>query len=174
MLGSPEVVNGLATNGKMLSEQEKVSRLLRSLSEKWNAKVDSLNPSRNKYTMEEIIGELQTYELRDKVQLEEKKVESTTNKGKTLALKSVEEEDDESTQSMEEDDVALISRRIMKYIKKDRLKKRPTKRDFTKEDKERRESSKGVICYKCQKPGTSRVIALFSTLRRRRRRRRLS
>ena len=70
-----EIVNGLMLNGEILSEQEKVSRLLRSLPDKWNAKVDSLNPSIFKYTMEEIIGELQTYELRDKFQLKEKKSE---------------------------------------------------------------------------------------------------
>ena len=60
-----EIVNGLEALGMVINESEKVMKILRSLSSKWNTKVITIQEAKDltKLPMEELIGSLMTYEI---------------------------------------------------------------------------------------------------------------
>ena len=47
-----EIVNDMLAHGRQLSDQQKVTKILRSLPSSWNSKVDAIQESRHKYTLE--------------------------------------------------------------------------------------------------------------------------
>ncbi|MED6153683.1 hypothetical protein PIB30_104483 [Stylosanthes scabra] len=60
-----EVFNGLNMLGKKFSEKKIVSKVLRSLTPKWNAKVSAIQEGRNydQLTFDQLRGNLLTYEM---------------------------------------------------------------------------------------------------------------
>ena len=82
-----EIVNGMLAHGRQLSEHQKVTKILRSLPSSWNSKVDAILESRHEYSLEELIGSLMIYELRDKTQFEKKMLEDATSRMKGIALR---------------------------------------------------------------------------------------
>ena len=61
-----DVVNGLEGLGKRVSEQDKVSKILRCLPPKWNSKTKAIEEAKNlkELPLEELIGSLMTYEMK--------------------------------------------------------------------------------------------------------------
>ncbi|RVW55764.1 hypothetical protein CK203_075787 [Vitis vinifera] len=113
-----DIVNGLEALGKTYKESEKVMKILKSLSSKWHTKVTAIQEAKDltKLPMEELIGSLMTYEinLTKKLQKgEDKKKKSITLKSKTKEEEDVEEE----KPSGEDDDLALITRKLNKFMR---------------------------------------------------------
>ncbi|KAG2669674.1 hypothetical protein I3760_14G043100 [Carya illinoinensis] len=72
---------------------------------------------------------------------------------KSLALKAVphESESDEDEENEDKDEeVAMITRRIQRFLKKNRTPPRKSFKKFSKKDSGKNDT---LICYKCNKPG---------------------
>ena len=72
------IINGLEGLGKRVSEQDKVSKILRCLPPKWNTKTKVIEETKNlkELPLEELIGSLMTYEMkiaRQEKEMQEKK-----------------------------------------------------------------------------------------------------
>ena len=155
-----DVVNGLEGLGKRVSEQDKVSKILRCLPPKWNSKTEAIEEAKNlkELPLEELIGSLMTYEM--KIARRENEMQEESKK-KSIALKAQEEKVvEEAKLSNMEDDIALITKRMQKFMMKNKFggktyNKRSNykKEGPSKEEKENREGAKEVTCYKCKKPG---------------------
>ena len=87
-----DVVNGLEGLGKRVSEQDKVSKILRCLPPKWNSKTEAIEEAKNmkELPLEELIGSLMTYEM--KIARQEKEMQEESKK-KSIALKAQEEKE---------------------------------------------------------------------------------
>ena len=85
-----DVVNGLEGLGKRVSEQDKVSKILRCLLPKWNSKMEAIEEAKNlkELPLEELIGSLMTYEM--KIARQEKEMQEERKK-KSIALKAKKE-----------------------------------------------------------------------------------
>ena len=61
-----DIINGLRGLGKRVSEQDKVYKILRCLSPKWNSKTEAIEEAKNlkELPLEELIGSLMTYEMK--------------------------------------------------------------------------------------------------------------
>ena len=132
-----DIVNGLEALGKIYKEYEKVMKILRSLSSKWHTKVTAIQEAKDltKLPMEEIIGSLMTYEIN----LTKKLQEGEDKEKKSIALKATtkEEEDvEEEKPTAEDDDLALITRKLNKYMRSKRFKGRKftSRRDLSKKE----------------------------------------
>ena len=113
-----DVVNGLEGLGKRVSEQDKVSKILRCLLPKWNSKTEAIEEAKNlkELPLEELIGSLMTYEM--KTARQEKQMQEESKK-KSIALKAQEEKVvEEAKLSNMEDDIALITKRMQKFMMK--------------------------------------------------------
>ena len=155
------VVNSLDQGlGKRVSEEDKVSKILRCLPPKWNSKTEAIEEAKNlkELPLEELIGSLMTYEM--KITRQEKEIQEESKK-KSIALKAQEEKVvEEAKFSNMEEDIADISKKIQKLIMKDKFGGRTynkrsnyKKEGPSKEEKEKREGVKKVTCYKCKKLG---------------------
>ena len=116
-----DVVNGLEGLGKRVSEQDKVSEILRCLPLKWNSKTEAIEEAKNlkELPLEELIGSLMTYEM--KIARQEKEMQEESKK-KSIALKAQEEKVvEEAKLSNMEDDIALITKRMQKFMMKNKF-----------------------------------------------------
>ena len=155
-----DIVNGLEGLGKMISKDDKVSKILRCLPHKWNSKMEAIEETKNlkELHFEELIDSLMTYEM--KIARQEKEMQEESKK-KSIALKAQEEKVvKEAKFSNMEEDIADISKKIQKLIMKDKFDGRTynkinnyKNKGPSKEEKEKREGVKEVTCYKCKKPG---------------------
>ena len=87
-----DVVNGLKGLGKRVSEQDKVSKILRCLPPKWNSKTEAIEEAKNlkELPLEELIGSLMTYDKRKKCKRKAKRkaLRSKLKKKKSLRKQS--------------------------------------------------------------------------------------
>ena len=83
------ITNELKSLGKSFTIEELVKKILRFLPQSWEAKVTAIQEAKdlNKISLDELIGNLQTYELRRSSQLKEE-----TKRDRGLALKAFEED----------------------------------------------------------------------------------
>ncbi|KAL6331138.1 hypothetical protein AAG906_009566 [Vitis piasezkii] len=143
-----DIVNDLEALGKTYKESEKVMKILRSLPSKWHTKVTIIQEAKDltKLPIEELIGSLMTYEIN----LEKKLKEGEDKKKKSITLKATtkeeeeeeeEEEVEEEKQSEEDDGLALITRKLNKYIMGERFRGR--KFTFRKDLSKKESSSHG-------------------------------
>ena len=156
-----DIINSLEGLGKMVSEQDKVCKILRCLPPKWNSKTEAIKEGKNlkELPLEELIGSLMTCEI--KIARQEKEMQEEEGKKKSIALKAQEDKVvDETKINNMEDNIALITKRVQKLMMKNKYggktyNKRSNykKKGPSKEEKENREGAKEVICYKCKKPG---------------------
>jgi len=67
------ITNELKSLGKSFTTEELVRKILRFLPQSWEAKVTAIQEAKkmNKISLDELIGNLQTYELRRSSQLKE-------------------------------------------------------------------------------------------------------
>ena len=112
------ITNELKSLGKSFTTEELVRKILRILPQSWDAKVTAIQEAKdmNKITLNELIGNLQTYELRRSSKRKEE-----TKRDLGLALKALEEDGSD----LDEEELAMITRRSKKFFKKS---KRTTKR----------------------------------------------
>ena len=147
------IVNGMRSLGKIISNGELVNKLLRSLPASWDAKVTAIEEAKdvNTLPLEQLLGSLMTYEL----SLKQKTVDNDKKK-KAIAFKSTtkEESSDESEEEADDDETALITRKFKRFMRKKKgfYKKRPQKGDHNK-DKEKEKERDPPICFECKKPG---------------------
>jgi len=106
----------------------------------WEAKVTAIQEAKDLKTLslDELIGNLQTYELRRNSQQQEK-----TKKDRGLALKIMEED----SYDLDEDDMAMFARKFKKFVKKTKAgmkQKQPTRSKNSDRDQ-------FTGCFKCGK-----------------------
>ena len=77
-----DVVNGLEGLGKRVSEEDKVSKILRCLPPKWNSKTEAIEEGKSlkELPLKELIGSLMTYEM--KIARQEKEMQEERKKEK--------------------------------------------------------------------------------------------
>jgi len=108
------IKNELKSLGKTFTTEELVRKILRFLPRSWEAKVIAIQEAKDLKTLslDELIGNLQTYELRRNSQQQEE-----TKKDRGLALKIM--EDDSS--DLDEDDMAMVAESLRNSSKRPRL-----------------------------------------------------
>ena len=125
--------------------------------------------------LEELIGSLMTYEMN--IARQEKEMQKESKK-KSIALKAQEEKFvEEAKLNNMEDDIALITKRMQKFMMKNKFggktcNKRSNykKEGPSKEEKENREGAKKVTCDKCKKPGHIKYDCSFYKAKKEKRR----
>jgi len=105
------ITNKLKSLGKTLTTEESVRRILRFLPRSWEAKVTTIQEAKDLKTLslDELIGNLQTFELRRTSQQQEE-----TKKDRGLALKIMKED----SFDLDEEDMAMLTRKFKKFFKK--------------------------------------------------------
>ena len=95
-----EITNSLQALGKGYSQSDLVRKILRSLTLKWEKKTTAIEEVKDlsNYSLENLIGNLTSYE----VQMREKENEKTQNK-KTIALKNTTDSGDFENEDEDED-----------------------------------------------------------------------
>ena len=134
------ITNELKSLGKSFTTEELVRKILRILPRSWEAKVTAIQEAKdmNKITLDELIGNLQTYELRKNSQQKEE-----AKKDRGLALKALEDDDSD----LEEEEMAMMTRKFKKFFKK--VKENNKRKDFSKGRNTPGEQFSG--CFKCGK-----------------------
>jgi len=117
------ITNELKSLGKSFTTDELVRKILRFLPHIWEAKVTAIQEAKDmtKISLDELIGNLQTYELRRSSQLKE---ETKSDRG--LALKALEEDG----LDLVEEEMAMITWKFKKFFKK--AKENTKKKNFSK------------------------------------------
>ena len=113
-----DIINGLKSLGKSYTNSELVRKILRSLPRTWEAKVTAIQEAKdlNTLPLEELLGSLMTHEL-SMMQHQEDEIK----KKRTIALKSTaspDEEIDDTEDEEQDEEMALITRRFKKFLRK--------------------------------------------------------
>src|SRR3954468_5132836 len=153
---------GLRVLDKGYTKADHVKKIIRSLPRRWGPMVTAFKIAKNlnEVSLEELISALRSHEI-------ELDANEPQKKGKSIALKSnikkctnafqAREEDSEKSESEEEDELSLISRRLNQLWKTKQRKfrgVRSSKRfEHGESSDERRSDKKKVMCYECNEPG---------------------
>ncbi|GKU90881.1 hypothetical protein SLEP1_g4825 [Rubroshorea leprosula] len=141
-----DIVTNLKALGKVYPSQEVVRKVLKSLAKNWEAKKIVIEESKdlNTLKLEDLIGNLMTYEIEVQV---DGGVEVVEKKKKYVAFKaSNQKEKSEDDASDGENIFTLISREVRRFMKKN-IKSKLAKRDDGESTK------RSVKCYECNKMG---------------------
>jgi len=105
------ITSELKSLGKTFITEELVRKILRFLPRSWEAKVTAIQEAKDLKTLslDELIGNLQTYELRRNSQQQEE-----TKKDHGLTLKIMEED----SSDLDEEDMAMLASKFKKFFKK--------------------------------------------------------
>src|ERR1044072_9418693 len=154
------LVAGLRVLDKGYSTSDHVKKIIRSLPAKWRPMVTALKVAKdlNSISLEELISSLRSHEIElqaDEPQRGNKSVALKSNSKKIKALQA-EEESEDSEESSNEDELALISRRI-NHLWKHRQRKFKGPRNangrFESTSGQEKAADKEVICFECKEPG---------------------
>ena len=104
------ITNELKSLGKSFTSEGLVRKILRFLPHSWEAKVMAIQESKDikKITLDELIGNLQTYELRRNSQQKEE-----IKKDRGIALKVMEED----SSDLDVEEMAMITCKFKKFFK---------------------------------------------------------
>ena len=134
-----KIVNPMKNLGIKLKEEQLVRNVLRSLTSDWSSKTTAIQEAKDLsiLSLDDLIGSLMAYE----VQLENMKIEEKSiSKKKELAFKAIKEESDlDDSNSDEEEELALLTRRFRRFIQK--------------QGKKVNKFSNDIICFECKKKG---------------------
>jgi hypothetical protein len=132
------ITNGMKSMGKTYSMEEKVRKILRSLTSEWERKTTAIEEANDLkvLTLDELIGNLMAYEVQIQERRREEEEEAAPKK-KNIAFKATSDSESED----EDDEMAMITRRFKKFMKKDKF------------FKKRFDSKKEIKCFQCKKPG---------------------
>ena len=106
------IVNSTFNLGETILEPKNVTKVLRSLPERFHAKITAIEESKDidKIPLIELVGNLQTYELGlSRI--------GKTGKGKSMALKAKSNEIDESLDDEDSKMKSYITRQFKKFMK---------------------------------------------------------
>src|SRR3954466_11881640 len=153
---------GLRVLDKGYTKADHVKKIIRSLPRRWGPMVTAFKivKNLNEVSLEELISALRSHEI-------ELDANEPQKKGKSIALKSnvkkctnafqAREEDPEESESEEEDELSMISRRVNQLWKSKQRKFRgfrSSKRFERGESSgDRRSDKKKAVCYECNEPG---------------------
>ena len=164
-----DIVNGLEALGKTYKEFENVMKILRSLPSKWHIKVTTIQEIKylTKLPMEKLIGSLMMYETN----LAKKLQEGEDKKKKSITLKAKTKEEEKPSE--EDDDLALITRKLNKYMRGERFRGRKFtfRRDFSKKESsshgDKRNGKRKEILYvsNAKNWDTFHMIVLFTKVK---------
>jgi len=103
------ITNELKSFGKSFIIEELVRKILRFLPRSWEAKVTAIQEIKDMkaITLDELIGNLQTYELRRSSQQQEE-----TKRDREIALKVMEDD----SLDLDDEDMAMITRKFKKFF----------------------------------------------------------
>ena len=107
-----DIVNLAFNIGETIPEPKIVRKVLKSLPERFHAKITAIKKSKdiNKIPLTELVGNLQTYELRlTRI--------GKMGKGKSMALKAKSSEIDESSDDEDSKMKSYITRQFKKFMK---------------------------------------------------------
>src|SRR4051812_33546162 len=153
---------GLRVLDKGYTKVDHVKKIIRSLPRRWGPMVTAFKIAKNlnEVSLEELISALRSHEI-------ELDANEPQKKGKSIALNSnikkctnafqAREEDPEESESEEEDELSMISRRVNQLWKSKQRKFRGFRsskrfeRGESSDDK--RFDKKKVMCYECNEPG---------------------
>ena len=154
-----EMVNSAFNLGEIILKPKVVRKVLRSLPERFNAKITAIEKSKDidKIPLIELVGNLQTYELG---LTRIKKV----SKGKTRALKAKSNETNESSNDEDSKMKSYIIRQFKKFMKNanakrfDKDRKQSSSSHFKSQDKGKKDAKdggqytipSGPKCFGCQ------------------------
>ena len=107
-----DIVNSAFNLGETILEPKIVRKVLRSLPERFDAKITAIEESKDidQILLTELVGNLQTYKL-GLTRI------GTTSKGKSMALKATSSETDESLDDEDSKMKSYITRQFKKFIK---------------------------------------------------------
>ena len=147
-----DIINKLKALGKKFENAELVRKMLRSLPKSWEAKVTAIQEAKdlNTLPLEELLGSLMTYEMNSK------RYEEDESKGKRNMAFATAENNSEKEQSCSDEDIALITRKFKKFLRRKKISSRPEKfkKRFIKKDDQKEEApNKEIICFECKKSG---------------------
>ena len=137
------LVNELKRLGKSYTEEEKVKKILRSLTKDWENKKTAIEEAQDlkSYSYDALIGNLLTHEMHQK-RFEVEAKEAKAEKKKNLVLKAARSGSD--SESDDDDEMAAFARRFKRFMRKDKQrryqKKEESSRGYQKKDKARKES----------------------------------
>src|SRR4051812_30682310 len=153
---------GFRVLDKGYTKADHVKKIIRSLPRRWGPMVTAFKIAKNlnEVSLEELISALRSHEI-------ELDANEPQKKGKSIALKSnimkctnafqAREEDPEESESEEEDELSLISRRLNQLWKNKQRKFRGVrsskKFEHGESSDDRRFDKKKVMCYECNEPG---------------------
>ena len=134
------ITNELKSLKNSFITKELVRKILGFLPQWWEAKATAIEEAKdmNKISLDELMDNVQTYELRRSSQLKEE-----TKRDRGLALKALEEDDS----NLDEEEMAMFTRKFKNFIKK--AKENTKKKNFSKSKNSDREQFFG--CFKCGK-----------------------
>ncbi|XP_073046261.1 uncharacterized protein [Primulina eburnea] len=119
-----EIANEASSLGDSMSNERLVSKVLRSLPERFNIKICAIDESKDtsKLNLEELISSLRTFEMNLELQ--------TRSKGKAIALQTTDDSVNNLIQEANESDlgeetISLITKKFGDYLKRMRDKKKP-------------------------------------------------
>ena len=111
------IVNQLNQLGRVISKDEMVKRLLKSLHKSWRSTVVVIREAKdlNKISLDEIYGSLLTYE-QEVNQIDEEKEKELVEKKKGISLKTSSQNEELYEDSCEDEDaeIAMLARRYKK------------------------------------------------------------
>ena len=113
------ITNDLKSLGKSFTTEELVRKILRFLPHSWEAKVTAIQEAKDmkKMTLDELIGNLQTCELRRNSEQKEK-----IEKDRGISLKVMEED----SSDLDFEEMAMITCKFKKFFKKAKKKLQQT------------------------------------------------
>ncbi|XP_028105171.1 uncharacterized protein LOC114304192 [Camellia sinensis] len=148
-----DIINSLKSLGKTYTNVEIVRKVLRSLPKSWENKVIAVIEARDLSTLslDELMGSLLTHEII----MQEGQEEEDKNKKKGIAFKyTIKSQEEEKDASEEDEEMAFITKRFKRFVKKKQGVRKFFRKDFNKDfQKEESHKKSEVICYECNKPG---------------------
>ena len=154
-----DIVNSAFNLGETIPEPKIIRKVLRSLSERFHAKITAIEESKdiNKIPLIELIGNLQTYELRlSRI--------GKLGKGKSMAFKAKSSDTNESFDDEDSKMKSYITRQFKKFIKNangrnfDKDRRQSSSSQFKGKDKRKKNAKEGgqytvsigPKCFRCQ------------------------
>jgi len=152
-----DIINGLKSLGRTYTNADLVQNVLRSLPDKWEAKLIAIQQAKdlNTLPLDELLGSLIIHEL-----AMQQRTNEDTKRKKAIAFKDIKEDKNEDSDSLDDDDlendeIALVMRRFKRFMgrrKINRWRKQFRKGDFGRERKKDKKKEKdkdndaGLIC----------------------------
>ncbi|EOY16832.1 Uncharacterized protein TCM_035719 [Theobroma cacao] len=145
------IVRGLKALRKDFLNAQSVKKILYSFPKSWKLKVTAIEEARdlNYINLKELVGSLLIYEmtLKHESALHDEKKKDI--KKKEIALKSIIKENERNIRDKSEvdKDVAMLAKRISKFMKRNYKGRRPHRKDMLKGEHKKDH----LICYECRK-----------------------